>query len=117
MSALSAPVDHAAAARERARRSARRTTQHGWLTSLPGIVAVTVLCLVPIVMTLVEAFSAEGLAAARTLLETPVLGRAVRNTVVWTVISVVGAVLIGYGAAFLLQHRAVRWPAVSVSGR
>ncbi len=94
-------------ATERARRAAARETRNGWLVSAPAVVAVTLLTALPIVMTLARALSADGLGAARDLVGSPALGQALRNTATWTVISVVGAMVIGYAAALLLQHRAV----------
>jgi multiple sugar transport system permease protein len=100
------PVGREAA--DRARVLASRQTRTGWLVSLPAVVVVTLLTLVPIVMTLRRAVSAGGLDAGRDLLDSPVLGQVLRNTAEWTVLSVAGALVVGYGAALLLQHRAVR---------
>lgn len=96
-------------ARTRAARSARRTDRRGWLLSLPSVLVLIALAGVPALSVVLGAFSSDGLDAFRTIVNGPAFGRMMLNTLVWVVIALVGALVVGYLAAIALNHRGVRF--------
>ncbi|WP_147916863.1 carbohydrate ABC transporter permease [Ruania zhangjianzhongii] len=76
----------------------------------PTLVAMALLTVVPIVVVISRAASAEGRAIAGSLLGSSQFHQILGRTGIWTVVSVVGAMVIGFAAALILQSGHVRWP-------
>lgn len=75
----------------------------------PALVAMALLTVVPILVVVSRAASAEGRAVAGSLLGSSQFHQILGRTGLWTVTSVVGALLIGFTAALILQSGYVRW--------
>ncbi|MBZ2194964.1 carbohydrate ABC transporter permease [Occultella gossypii] len=84
--------------------------RRGYGLVAPTLAAMAVLTIVPIVVVVTRAAGAEGRAVAATLLGSSEFHLILGRTGIWTVVSVAGALVIGFGAALLLQSRWVRWP-------
>jgi multiple sugar transport system permease protein len=96
MTALALPVE---------RRRARRA--HPVALMLPAALLTAALMVVPIGSTIVRVVSDGGAGLAR-LFAVPNFWPIMLNTLVWTLASVVGALLIGYAGAVLFQSRSLR---------
>ncbi|MGW4465160.1 carbohydrate ABC transporter permease [Micromonospora sp. NPDC004704] len=81
-------------------------TRRGIALMLPAAILMAVLTVVPVIAVLQRAFSDTE--AFSRLFDAPNFGRIMLNTLVWTLVSVVGAVLIGYAAALLLRSPYLR---------
>ncbi|WP_158228450.1 carbohydrate ABC transporter permease [Pseudonocardia sp. MH-G8] len=90
---------------ERARRNRRRT---GVGLALPAVLVMAGLTVVPILSVLQRAISGDGVAAFGRLFDSPDFVQVLANTLVWTVVSVVGALVLGHGAALLMNSRYLR---------
>lgn len=75
----------------------------------PALVAMGLLTVVPILVVVSRAASAEGRVVAGSLLGSSQFHQILGRTGLWTVTSVVGALLIGFTAALILQSGYVRW--------
>ncbi|MFD2793481.1 carbohydrate ABC transporter permease [Promicromonospora vindobonensis] len=84
--------------------------RRGYGLVLPTLLAMAALTIVPIAVVVGRAAGAEGRAVASTLLGSAEFHLILGRTGLWTVVSVAGALVIGFGAALLLQSRWVRWP-------
>ncbi|WP_432842698.1 carbohydrate ABC transporter permease [Dactylosporangium sp. CA-092794] len=91
----------------RARR-ARRGTWTGPALTAPAVLVMVALAGLPMLAVLAGGLSSSGWDALRDLAAAPDFGQMLRNTVVWVVLSVAGALVVGYAAALLLAHRSVR---------
>ena len=87
-----------------------RATYRGWLLCLPAIALALLLLAVPIFLVVINGLSASGIRALKALMGGPGFSQVLVNTAIWTAISVGGSLVVGYGAALLLQHRSVRAP-------
>ncbi|MDQ7903635.1 sugar ABC transporter permease [Phytohabitans sp. ZYX-F-186] len=96
----------------RAPRADARRAWTGRALTAPAVLVMVALAGLPMVTVVVGGFSASGWDALRDLAGSPAFGQMLRNTAVWVVLSVVGALVIGYAAALLLAHRSVRLPGV-----
>lgn len=76
----------------------------------PALVAMALLTVVPIAVVVSRATTAEGRSVATNLLGSSQFHQILGRTGLWTVTSVVGALLIGFAAALILQSGYVRWP-------
>lgn len=94
------------------RRHALRANRNGWLLSLPSLIVMTVLTVVPLLTILVGAFSSAGWDELRILIQTPGFGQTLENTVIWVLVGTVGTLVIGVVAALALQHSSVRKPGI-----
>ncbi|MFI8523974.1 carbohydrate ABC transporter permease [Promicromonospora sukumoe] len=74
---------------------------------LPAALLTAVLMVIPIGSTLVRVVADRGEGLAR-MLDIPNFGTVMLNTLVWTLASVVGALLIGYAGAVLFQSKSLR---------
>jgi multiple sugar transport system permease protein len=74
---------------------------------LPAAILMAVLTVVPVIAVLQRALT--DTAAFGRLFDTPNFGRTMLNTLLWTLASVAGAVLIGYAAALLLRSPFLRF--------
>lgn len=92
----------------RSPRRMRRQGLRGWLLSLPAIVVMIALTVIPLVSVLVGAISEAGWEKLQALLATPSFGQMLGNTVIWVVAGTVGTLVIGVAAALALEHKAVR---------
>ncbi|SCE09007.1 sugar ABC transporter permease [Streptomyces sp. DvalAA-19] len=89
----------------------RRHREHPVALLLPAAIATAVLMLIPIIATVVRVIADGGTGLSR-LFRTPDVGQVFLNTLYWTVGSVVGAILIGYAGALLLQSKKLRFTGV-----
>lgn len=85
----------------------RRRTGHPVALMVPALVLTVVLMVVPIVTTILRVVADGGAGLAR-LFALPSIGPVMVNTVVWTVASVVGGVVVGYLGALVLQSKRLR---------
>lgn len=88
--------------------SASRDARRGWLLSLPSVILALILLGAPIVLVIINGLRPSGIDALKSMVGVNDFGQVVLNTVVWTAISVVGAMVLGYAVALLLQHHSVR---------
>jgi len=77
--------------------------------TLPALLVMTGLAIIPILAVLQRAVT-HGPGELTRLFEMPSFGKVMVNTVVWTVLAVVLALVIGYVAALLLRSRYLRLP-------
>jgi multiple sugar transport system permease protein len=89
----------------RAARSRRRT---GLALTLPAVLVMAGLTIVPVVSVLQRAVSGDGRAAFGRLVGSPDFVQVLLNTAVWTVVAVVGALVVGHAAALLMHSRHLR---------
>jgi multiple sugar transport system permease protein len=75
---------------------------------LPAAILTAILLVIPIVSTIVRVVADGGSGLAR-LFDLPNISKVMINTVVWTLASVIGALLIGYVGALVLQSRRLRF--------
>lgn len=75
---------------------------------LPAVVLTTVLMVIPIVATVVRVISDGGAGLVR-LFDLPSIGEVMSNTLLWTVVSVGGAMVIGYVGALVLSSPRLRF--------
>lgn len=86
----------------------RRRTGHPIALMLPAAILTAILLVIPIVSTIVRVVADGGSGLAR-LFDLPNISKVMINTVVWTLASVIGALLIGYVGALVLQSRRLRF--------
>lgn len=91
-----------------ASRAAGRRARVGLGLTMPAVILMVVLTVIPIFSVLTRAVSTDGRLAFGRLLDSPSFGQVLTNTVIWTLVSVAGAVLVGYAAALLLHSRHMR---------
>lgn len=91
-------ADRAAAGRARA----------GLGLTLPAVALMVVLTVIPIFSVIRRAVSADGRMAFGRLVDSPTFAQVLTNTVIWTLVSVAGAVLVGYAAALLMHSKHLR---------
>ncbi len=91
----------------RVERPGRSTRSHPIALVLPAVVLAAVLMVVPIVTTVVRVVTDRGAGLSR-LFAVPNFWPVMLNTVVWTVASIAGAVLIGYAGALLFRSLHLR---------
>ncbi|MHA6630373.1 carbohydrate ABC transporter permease [Pseudonocardia sichuanensis] len=96
-------------ASEHARRRRRRT---GLGLALPAVLVMAGLTVIPIVSVLQRAVTGDGRAAFVRLVESPDFLRVLGTTLVWTAVSVVGALVLGHAAALLMNSKHLRWAGV-----
>ncbi|GAA3667391.1 carbohydrate ABC transporter permease [Microbacterium marinilacus] len=85
----------------------RRRTGRPVALMVPALLLTAVLMIVPIVTTVIRVISDGGEGLVR-LFAMPSIGPVFLNTLVWTLVSVAGAVLIGYLGALVLQSKHLR---------
>lgn len=85
-----------------------RNDRLGWALSLPAVLTMTALTVVPVASVLLGAFSSDGWDRLRLLMATPTFGQTLQNTVVWVVVGTVGTLVVGVVAAVALQTPGVR---------
>ncbi|WP_219417589.1 carbohydrate ABC transporter permease [Pseudonocardia nigra] len=90
---------------ERTQRRRRRT---GLGLALPAVLVMAGLTIIPIVAVLQRAISGDGRAAFVRLVDSPDFVQVLGNTLVWTVVSVVGALVLGHAAALLMHSKHLR---------
>lgn len=78
---------------------------------LPAVILTAVLMLIPILTTIVRVITDNGEGVER-LFRLPNIWPILLNTLLWTVGSVVGALVVGYLGALVLQSKALRWVGV-----
>ncbi len=91
----------------RVERPRRSTRSHPVALMLPAALLTAVLMVVPIVTTVVRVVADRGAGLGR-LFAVPNVWTVLLNTVVWTVLAIAGALLIGYAGAVLLRSRHLR---------
>ena len=91
-----------------AARAARTRRRTGFALTLPAVIVMAGLTVVPIVAVLQRAISGDGRAAFGRLVDSPDFTRVLLNTAVWTVVAVVGALVVGHAAALLMNSRYLR---------
>ncbi|WP_183154434.1 carbohydrate ABC transporter permease [Streptomyces shenzhenensis] len=85
----------------------RRQRNHPVLLLLPAAIVTAVLMAIPIVTTIVRVIADGGTGITR-LFRLPDVGQVFLNTLYWTIGSVVGAIVIGYAGALVLQSKKLR---------
>jgi multiple sugar transport system permease protein len=85
----------------------RRLRGHPVALMLPALVLTAILLAVPIIATIVRVIS-DGGAGLGQLFAMPNFGQVMLNTVGWTIGAVIGAMLIGYVGAIVLQSKSLR---------
>lgn len=104
---LQAPnADHVTSAN--GRRTRNRGARTGLALTMPAVLLMLALTIVPIVSVLQRAFSGEGRDAFVRFADSPDFGQIMLNTLLWTAVSVLGAVFVGYAAALVMQSRHIR---------
>jgi multiple sugar transport system permease protein len=88
--------------------AARKRRRIGLALSLPAVIVMAGLTIVPVVSVLQRAISGDGRAAFGRLVATPDFVQVLRGTVVWTVVSVLGALVVGHAAALLMHSKYLR---------
>jgi len=96
------------AVERRAQRARRRTTRRGWLLSLPTILVLIALAGVPVITVFIGALSADGWDAFQIIIKDPGFAQMMYNTVIWIVICLVGAIVLGYLLALALNNRRIK---------
>lgn len=91
----------------RVERPRRSTRSHPVALMLPAALLTAALMVVPIVTTVVRVVSDRGAGLSR-LFAIPNFWPVMLNTVIWTVLSIAGALLIGYAGAVLFRSRYLR---------
>lgn len=86
----------------------RRRRRTGLALSLPAVVVMAGLTIIPLVSVLQRVISGDGRAAFGRLVASPDFVQVLVNTAVWTVVSVVGALVVGHAAALLMQSKHLR---------
>ncbi|UCR88656.1 carbohydrate ABC transporter permease [Mycetocola spongiae] len=99
-------------AQDRAATAYRRITIKGWLLSLPSILVLIALAGVSVFTVIIGAFSPEGFGAFQTIIKSPRFGQMMANTGIWVLISLVGAIVVGYLAALALNNRRVKFTGI-----
>ena len=99
-----------AAPRSGATSARRARSRTGLALTLPALVVMAGLTVVPIVSVLQRALSGDGIEAFGSLVETPDFGRVLLNTLLWTLVAVAGSAVIGHATALLLHSRYLRLP-------
>jgi multiple sugar transport system permease protein len=91
-----------------AARAARNRRRTGLALTLPAVLVMAGLTVVPVVSVVQRAISGDGRAAFGRLVASPDFVRVLLNTAVWTVVAVVGALVVGHAAALLMHSRYLR---------
>lgn len=91
----------------RVERPRRSTRSHPVALMLPAALLTAALMVVPIVTTVVRVLADRGAGLSR-LFAVPNFWPVMLNTVIWTVLSIAGALLIGYAGAVLFRSRHLR---------
>lgn len=84
----------------------RKTRTTGFLLTLPAVLLVAVMTGIPIVSVVMRAI--EGNEAFGRLFQSPDIAQTLLNTALWTVLAVVGALIVGYFGANILQSKYIR---------
>jgi multiple sugar transport system permease protein len=84
----------------------RRNRRTGFLLTLPAVILMAIMTVIPIVSVIERAIT--GNEAFGRLFETPGFAKVLLNTAVWTVLAVVGSLLLGYFGAIILQSKYIR---------
>jgi len=92
------------------RRVARNRGRTGLALTLPALIVMIALTVIPIASVLERAISSDGREAFGRLFDSPDFGRVLTNTLIWTVVSVAGAAVVGHAAALLMHSRYLRLP-------
>ena len=74
---------------------------------VPAFLFTIVLTVIPVGATVIRVIT-DGGSGVRTMFDIPNFGTVMANTAMWTGLSVVGALLVGYAAALLLQSKSLR---------
>ncbi len=91
----------------RVERPRRSTRSHPVALMLPAALLTAALMVVPIVTTIVRVVADRGAGLSR-LFAVPNFWPVMVNTVIWTVLAIAGALLIGYAGAILFRSRHLR---------
>ena len=85
----------------------RRKKVNAFLLTLPAVLLMAAMTIIPIVSVIQRAIG--GSEAFGRLFGSPTFGKVLLNTVTWTVFAVIGALVLGYFGAIILQSKYLRF--------